>query len=128
MLPSKVHGHLAREDNIRVAPFTSHVREPNAKMFGHLLLNPLDSERLFGVFPQNIPQQLLHRFSGTLSLIQLLVRGNPRQGALQAPNIGADMLCEIGQHILAKLGLEGSGLFLENRHSSFDIRRMQFCG
>ena len=70
VLPSKIHGHLAREDNIRVASFTSHVREPNAKMFGHLLLNPLDSERLFGVFPQNIPQQLLYRFSGTLSLVQ----------------------------------------------------------
>src|SRR4029077_18095760 len=40
--PSQIHLHLARECNIRRAPFAGHIRESNIKMFGHLLLNLID--------------------------------------------------------------------------------------
>jgi hypothetical protein len=45
---SQIHRHLARECNIRGAPFTGHIRESNIKMFGHLLLNLINSDRLLG--------------------------------------------------------------------------------
>src|SRR5271166_5328783 len=38
VVPSQIHRHLARECNIRGAPFAGHIRESNIKMFGHLLL------------------------------------------------------------------------------------------
>jgi hypothetical protein len=41
--PSQIHRHLARECNIRGAPLTSHIRDLNIKMFGHLLLNLINS-------------------------------------------------------------------------------------
>ena len=53
--PSQIHRHLAREHNVRGAPFAGHIRESNIKMFGHLLLNLIDCNRLLGFFPQNIP-------------------------------------------------------------------------
>jgi hypothetical protein len=124
--PSQIHRHLARECNIRGAPFTGHIRESNIKLFGHLLLNLIDGNRLLGFFSQNIPKKLFYRLSGTLSAIQGLVRGNPHQGALQTSNIGSDMLCEKSQNVLAKLHMKFLGFFPENRHASLDIRRLHF--
>jgi hypothetical protein len=48
--PSQIHRHLARECNIRGAPFTGHIRYSNIKMFGHLLLNLINSDPLLGFF------------------------------------------------------------------------------
>ena len=62
--PSQIHRHLAREYNIRGASFAGHIRESNFKMFGHLLLNLIDGNRLPGFFPQNIPKKLFYRFAG----------------------------------------------------------------
>ena len=52
--PNQIHRHLAREHNIRAAPLAGHIRETNFKMFGHLLLNLLEGNRLPRFFPQNI--------------------------------------------------------------------------
>src|SRR6516165_3167657 len=68
--PSQIHRHLARECDIRGAPFTGHIRESNIKLFGHLLLNLIDGHRLFGFFPQNIPKKSFYRFAGNLSATQ----------------------------------------------------------
>jgi hypothetical protein len=65
--PSQIHRHLARECNIRGAPFTGHFRYSNIKLFGHLLLNLINSYPLIGFFPQNIPKKLFYRFAGNLS-------------------------------------------------------------
>jgi hypothetical protein len=127
VVPSQIHRHLARECNIRGAPFARHIRKSNIKMFGHLLLNLIDGNRLLGFFPQNIAKKLFYRFAGTLSAIQRLVRGNPHQGALQTPNIGSDTLREKSQNMLSKLDMKCLGLFPENRHASLEIRRLQFC-
>ena len=64
--PSQIHRHLARECNIRGAPFTSHIRDSNSEMFGHLFLNLIDSDPLLGFFPQNIPKKLFYCFAGNL--------------------------------------------------------------
>ena len=64
--PSQIHRHLAREGNIRGAPFTGHIRDSNIKMFGHLLLNLIDRDRLLGFFPQDIAKKLFYRFEGNL--------------------------------------------------------------
>ena len=61
--PSQIHRHLAREHNLRGAPFAGHIRESNIIMFGHLLLNLIDCNRLLGFFPQNIPKKLFYRFA-----------------------------------------------------------------
>ena len=105
MVPSQIHRHLARECNIRGAPFTGHIRDSNIKMFGHLLLNLINSDRLLGFFPQNIPKKLFYRFAGNLSATQRKVRGNPHQGTFQTPNIGSDALREKNQNILFKLDM-----------------------
>jgi len=97
--PSQIHRHLARECNIRRAPFAGHIRESNIKLFGHLLLNLIDGNRLLGFFSQNIPKKLFYRLSGTLSAIQGLVRGNPHQGALQTSNIGGCSLFSVDSFI-----------------------------
>jgi hypothetical protein len=68
--PSQIHRHLARECNIRGAPFTGHIRYSNIKMFGHLLLNLINSDPLLGFSPQNIPKKLFYRFAGNLSATQ----------------------------------------------------------
>ena len=124
--PSQIHRHLARECNTRRTPFAGHIRESNIKMFGHLLLNLIDGNRLLSFFLQNIPEKLFYRFAGNLSAAKLLVRGNPHQGTLQTPNIGSDPLREKIQNILSKLDMKCLGLFPENRHASLDIRRLQF--
>jgi hypothetical protein len=49
--PGQIHRHLARENHIGAAAFSGHVRWPNTKMFGHLLLNLVDSDWFFGLFP-----------------------------------------------------------------------------
>jgi hypothetical protein len=46
--PSQIHRHLARECNIRGAPLTGHICYSNIKMFGHLLLNLINSYSLLG--------------------------------------------------------------------------------
>ena len=71
--PSQIHRHLARECNIRRAPFAGHIRESNIKMFGHLLLNLIDGNRLLGFCLQNIQEKLFYRFAGTLSATQRLI-------------------------------------------------------
>jgi hypothetical protein len=116
--PSQIHCHLAREHNIRTAQFARHIRDSNIIMFGHLLLNLIDGNRLLAFFPQNIPKKLFYRFAGTLSAIQRLVRANPHQGALKTPNIGSDTLREKSQKILSKLDMKRFGFFPKNRHAS----------
>ena len=69
-MPGQIHSHLAREYDIRAAPFAGHVREPNPKMFGHLLLNLVDCERLLDFFSQNISKELFCCFPRTLSPVQ----------------------------------------------------------
>ena len=69
-LPGQIHSHLAREHDIRVASFAGHVREPNPKMFSHLLLNLVDCERLLDFFSQNISKKLFCCFPRTLSPVQ----------------------------------------------------------
>ena len=56
--PGKIHRHLARECNTRGPPSTGHIRESNVKMFGHLLLNLINSDPFLGFFPQNIPKKV----------------------------------------------------------------------
>ena len=73
-----------------VRPFTGHIHDSNIKMFGHLLLNLINSDRLLGFFPQNIPKKLFYRFAGNLSATQRRVRGDPYQITFQTPNIGSD--------------------------------------
>jgi hypothetical protein len=114
--PSQIHRHLARECNIRRAPFAGHIRESNIKMFGHLLLNLIDGNRLLGFFPQNIPEKLFYRFAGTLSAMQRLVRANPHQSALQTPNICSDALREESQNILSNRDMKFIGLFPQDRN------------
>jgi hypothetical protein len=128
VVPSQIHRHLPREYNIRGAPFARQIRKSNTKMFGHLLLNLIDGDHLPGFFPQNIAKKLFHRFAGTPSPIQRLVRGNPRQGALQTPHIGSDTLREKSQDILGKLDMKCLGFFPENRRAILEVRRVQFCG
>ena len=67
VLPGQIHRHLARECHIRRTPFAGHIRKSNIKMFGHLLLNLIDRNRLLGFFAQNIPEKLFYCFAGTLS-------------------------------------------------------------
>ena len=62
--PSQIHRHLARECNIRRATFAGHIRESNVKIFGHVLLNLIDRNRLLGFFPQNIPGEVALPFRG----------------------------------------------------------------
>src|SRR5256886_2402766 len=115
--PSQIHRHLARKCNIRRAPFAGHIRESNIKLFGHLLLNLINGNRLLGFFLQNIPEKLFYRFARNLSVTQRLVRGNPHQGTLQTPNIGSDALREKSQNILSKLDMKFLDLFSQNRHA-----------
>jgi hypothetical protein len=109
--PGKIHRHLARKCNIRAASLAGHVREPNIKMLGHLLLNLINSNCSFDFFPQNIPKKLFYRLAGTLSANERLVRANPHQGTLQTPNIGSDMLRQKSQNVLAKHHLKCLGPF-----------------
>ena len=51
VLPGQIHGDLAREGYIRIAPFAGQVRRPNTKIFRHLLLNPLNRKRLSWYLP-----------------------------------------------------------------------------
>src|SRR5260370_18648542 len=51
MAPGQIHRHLARDNHIVAAPFSGHVPWPNTKMFGHLLLDLVDSDWFFGLFP-----------------------------------------------------------------------------
>src|SRR5258705_4951493 len=125
--PNQIHGHLARECNIRRAPFAGHIRESNIKMSGYLLLNLIDGNLLCGFFPQDIPEKLFYRFTGNLSATQRLVRDNPHQGSLQTPNIGSDTLREKIQNILSEVDMKCLSLLPENRQASLDIRRLQFC-
>ena len=127
MAPNQIHRHLTRESNIRGAPFAGHIREPNIKMSGHLLLNLIDGNRLLGFFPQDIPEKLFYRFARNLSATQRLVRDNPHQGSLHTPNIGLDALREKIQNILSKLDMKCLRLLPENRQASLDIRGLQFC-
>src|SRR6266478_9669248 len=90
VVPSQIHRHLARECNIRRAPFAGHIRESNIKIFGHLVLNMIDGNRLLDFFPQNIPKKLLNGFAGNLLATQRTVRADPHQSTLQTPNIGSD--------------------------------------
>jgi hypothetical protein len=74
-------------------------------MFGHLLLNLINSYPLLSFFPQNIPKKLFHRLAGNLSATQRRVRGNPYQSTSQTPNIGSDTLREKNQNILSQLDM-----------------------
>ena len=125
--PSQIHRHLARECNIRRAPFAGHIRESNIKMFGHLLLNLIDGNHLLGFLAQNVAKKLFHRFAGTSTAIQRLIRSDPHQGALQPPNIGSDALREKSQDILSNLDTKRFGLFPENRRAILEVWRLQFC-
>ena len=89
------HRNLARKGDVLRPPFARHIREPDIKVLGYLLLDRLDADGKAALLMQHVMQKRFHHFHITLPISRNEKGGLKRKSGREWSQVFSQLPCKL---------------------------------